>query len=95
VLISEINDLLGTNIDDEDIDTIGGWVLTENYDAKLGDTLEFDDYIVKIIEMEDHHIHYLEIKKKPENLVLFEKQPDEVKTDNSIIPQQLTSSSFD
>ncbi|QFK70456.1 HlyC/CorC family transporter [Pradoshia sp. D12] len=64
VLISEINDLLGTNLDDSDIDTIGGWVLTENYDAKLGDTIDLEGYEVTIIDMEDHHIHYVEIKQK-------------------------------
>ncbi len=64
VLISEINDLLGTNLDDTDIDTIGGWVLTENYDAKMGDTIDLEGYEVTIIDMEDHHIHYVEIKQK-------------------------------
>lgn len=65
VLLSEINDLLGTDLDDSDIDTIGGWVLTEKYEAKLGDMLEIDDYELTIIDMEEHHIRYLEIRKKP------------------------------
>lgn len=63
VLISEINDLLGVTIDDEDIDTMGGWILTENYDAKQGDILKHGAYHFKIKEMEDHHVRYIEIYK--------------------------------
>lgn len=63
VLISEINDLLGVTIDDEDIDTMGGWILTENYEAKQGDILKHGAYHFKIKEMEEHHVCYIEIYK--------------------------------
>lgn len=63
VLVSEINDLLGLDINDEDIDTMGGWILTENYEAKQGDILTYGPYQFKIKEMEDHHISYIEIYK--------------------------------
>jgi CBS domain containing-hemolysin-like protein len=63
VLISEINDLLGLSIDDEDIDTMGGWILTENYEAKQGDILKHGAYHFKIKEMEEHHVRYIEIYK--------------------------------
>ncbi|MEK4534827.1 MULTISPECIES: hemolysin family protein [Peribacillus] len=63
VLVSEVNDLLGLDINDEDIDTMGGWILTENYEAKQGDILTYGPYHFKIKEMEDHHICYIEIYK--------------------------------
>jgi CBS domain containing-hemolysin-like protein len=63
VLVSEVNDLLGLEIDDEDVDTIGGWALTENYDVKEGDTLHIGSFSFKILDMEEHHIKYLEVKK--------------------------------
>lgn len=63
VLVSEINDLLDIEINDEDVDTIGGWILTENYEAKQGDTILLDSYEFKIIDMEDHHIKYIEVTK--------------------------------
>lgn len=63
VLVSEINDLLGLDINDEDIDTMGGWILTENYEAKQGDILTYGPFHFKIKEMEDHHISYIEIYK--------------------------------
>ncbi len=55
--------MLGLEIDDEDVDTIGGWILTENYEAKEGDILHFEQYTFKIQEMEEHHIKYVEITK--------------------------------
>ncbi|MDM5357465.1 hemolysin family protein [Peribacillus sp. RS7] len=63
VLVSEVNDLLGLDINDEDIDTMGGWILTENYEAKQGDILTYGPYNFRIKEMEDHHICYIEIYK--------------------------------
>ncbi|MBA9025347.1 MULTISPECIES: hemolysin family protein [Bacillaceae] len=63
VLISEVNDLIGLEIIDEDMDTIGGWILSENYEAKQGDIIEHEEYCFKIKDMEDHHIRYIEIYK--------------------------------
>ncbi len=63
VLVSEVNDLLGVEIDDEDVDTIGGWILTENYEAKEGDILLHESYSFKILDMEEHHIKYIEVTK--------------------------------
>ncbi|MEH7417726.1 hemolysin family protein [Neobacillus drentensis] len=67
VLVSEINDLLGVEIDDEDVDTIGGWILTENYEAKEGDIIHHESYTFKILDMEEHHIKYIEVTKNANN----------------------------
>ncbi|MEM1503116.1 hemolysin family protein [Domibacillus sp. 8LH] len=64
VLISEVNALLGTELNDEDVDTLGGWFLTEKIDTSLHDMLEEEDWVFTIIEMEDHHILYIEAKKR-------------------------------
>lgn len=80
VLVSEVNDLLGTNINDEDIDTIGGWVLTENYEAKQGDIIEYENFDFIIKEMEDLHVKYVEVKKK---LVQDMKLPKQLPITNS------------
>ncbi|WP_043933183.1 hemolysin family protein [Bacillus sp. EB01] len=66
VLISEVNDLLGLEINDEDIDTIGGWILTENFDAREGDIIHCDQYSFRILDMEEHHIRYIEAVKMAE-----------------------------
>ncbi|MHC0036841.1 hemolysin family protein [Pseudoneobacillus sp. C159] len=63
VLIEEVNDLFGLDIDDTDVDTISGWILTEKMEAKEGDKITLGDYEIKILEMEGYHIKSLEIEK--------------------------------
>lgn len=63
LLISEANDLLGTNLSEEDVDTIGGWVLTQKYDVVQGDFIEEDGYKFIIKDIEGHHISYIEVLK--------------------------------
>lgn len=72
LLIKEVNDLLGLEIDDEDIDTIGGWILSENYDVKAEDTIEKDGFTFKVIEIDDHTIKSIEVQKKQDNEQLDE-----------------------
>ena len=67
LLIKEVNDLLGLEIDDEDIDTIGGWILSENYDVKVGDLFEKDGFTFKVIEIDDHTIKSIEVEKNQED----------------------------
>jgi CBS domain containing-hemolysin-like protein len=63
LLISEVNDLLGTSLEEEDVDTIGGWFLTQKFDIKKGDTIENDGFTFQIKENDGHHILYIEVKK--------------------------------
>lgn len=63
LLISEANDLLGTNLSEEDVDTIGGWILTQKYDLVQGDFVEEEGYKFIIQEIEGHHISYIEVIK--------------------------------
>lgn len=76
VLVSEVNDLLGLEIEEEDVDTIGGWVLTKNYDASQGDVIFYENYEFRILDMEDHHIKYIEVlrKESPEEQIAPAKQ---------------------
>jgi CBS domain containing-hemolysin-like protein len=62
-LISEVNDLLGTTLEEEDVDTIGGWFLTQKFDVHMGDTIESDGFTFQIKEIDGHHILYIEVKK--------------------------------
>lgn len=66
MLLQDVNDLLGTTIEDEDIDTIGGWFMTQNFDAEVGDIINAEGYEFKIKEVDGHHIQYIEITKLPE-----------------------------
>ncbi|MCP1145887.1 hemolysin family protein [Lysinibacillus endophyticus] len=66
LLVEEVNDMLGIEITDEDVDTIGGWFLTQRFDAVEGDSYDFQGYEFKIKESDGHHILYLEVTKLPE-----------------------------
>lgn len=63
LLISEVNDLLNTHLDDDEVDTIGGWILTQKFDLKQGDVIEREGYAFIVKEIEGHHIQYVEVKK--------------------------------
>jgi CBS domain containing-hemolysin-like protein len=63
VLIDVVNDLLGTSIEEEDVDTIGGWFLTQKFDIHKDDTIDLDNYTFRIIENDGHHILFIEVKK--------------------------------
>ncbi len=63
VLIGDINDLFGLEIDDTDVDTISGWILTHQIDIKQGDSIQLANYEFKILTMDGHHIKAIEIKK--------------------------------
>lgn len=66
VLLEEINDILNIEIEDDDIDTIGGWFMTRHFDAKKGDQVSEQGYDFIVRELEGHHLIYLEIIKHPE-----------------------------
>lgn len=77
LLVKEVNDLLDLEIDDEDIDTIGGWILTENYDVSLGDIIQKQDFAFKVIEMEDHTIKFIEVQKVKQPILQVDNQLEE------------------
>jgi CBS domain containing-hemolysin-like protein len=64
VLIEDVNHLLGIHISNAEMDTIGGWILTQKIDAHIGAEVEAEGYVFKVQEMVDYHILYLEVKKK-------------------------------
>ncbi|WP_391203783.1 hemolysin family protein [Psychrobacillus sp. L4] len=63
MLIENVNNLLGINIDEEDIDTIGGWFMTKSYDAVKGEKIIEQGFEFMIKDIDGHHIQYLEIIK--------------------------------
>lgn len=78
VLVTEVNDLLGTNLSDEEMDTIGGWFLTRNFDAKKGDEIEEEEFVFTVREIQGHHILHIEAKE-----IFTEEQKASTSTSNS------------
>ena len=63
MLIENVNNLLSINIDEEDIDTIGGWFMTKSFDAVKGEKIIEQGFEFMIKDIDGHHIQYLEIIK--------------------------------
>lgn len=68
VLIEDVNDLLGTTLASDEVDTIGGWFMTQQIDAAVGSVIEADGYIFKVHKTVGRHINYLEIVRKKNNI---------------------------
>jgi len=90
LLVTELNELLGIEIEEGEFDTVGGWMLTENFNVKQGDTLSFEPYTFKILEMEEHHIKYIEVTKQ-EQLAPTESNANSKKSE-SRDPFQISNS---
>ncbi|WP_088041959.1 hemolysin family protein [Bacillus sp. EAC] len=65
VLISEVNDVFSLDIDDTDVDTIGGWILTENFDVQEGDSTKISNYTFKVLKIDGHYIKSIELIRDP------------------------------
>lgn len=63
LLIENVNDILGIDIDEEDIDTIGGWFMTERFETMTGQSIIEQGYEFTIKDMDGQHILYLEVTK--------------------------------
>ena len=74
VCVSEVNALLGLSIDDDDVDTIGGWILTKHLEIAEGDSVEIENYKFCIKEIDGHYIKYIEVTKQQEEIVTEEKE---------------------
>ncbi|MEG0259514.1 MAG: hemolysin family protein [Lysinibacillus sp.] len=65
MLLENVNDMLNISIEDDDIDTIGGWFMTKRFDAVEGDSIEESGYEFIVKELDGHHILYLEVLMLP------------------------------
>lgn len=63
-LISDVNKLLHVELNEDEVDTIGGWVLTEKYDIEVGETMIFNDYAFTVKAFDGHQIKLVEVLKR-------------------------------
>lgn len=74
VLVSEVNTLLGLTIDDNGVDTIGGWILTKNIEIAEEDFIEIENYKFCVKELDGRYIKRLEVTKTVESIVVLEDE---------------------
>lgn len=63
VLIADVEELLNINLDNEDVDTIGGWYFTNDIDLKDDYVIEHEGYMFSIYERDGHQLQFIEVKK--------------------------------
>ncbi|MEI4802182.1 hemolysin family protein [Bacillus sp. NPDC077411] len=65
VLISDVNDMLGLHIDDSDLDTIGGWFLSQTIDINIepGHMIQYENYQFKALELDGHQVKKIAVNK--------------------------------
>lgn len=63
VLLNQVNDMLGVQIDEEDIDTIGGWFMSQQENAKEGDFFEAKGFKFIVNQVNKHQIVRIEAKR--------------------------------
>jgi CBS domain containing-hemolysin-like protein len=68
VLISEVNDMLGLDLDETELDTIGGWMLSMNAEIVEGIVIQHEKYDFKVIEIDGHAIKKVEVREKGQHL---------------------------
>ncbi|HJF32734.1 MAG TPA: hemolysin family protein [Sporosarcina psychrophila] len=61
--IENVNDILGISINEEDIDTIGGWFMTQRFEAIQGEKIIEQGFEFMVKDVDGHHILYLEVVK--------------------------------
>jgi CBS domain containing-hemolysin-like protein len=70
VLVEDVNTLMGTNIINDEIDTIGGWILSQKIDVKLNETLVYNEFEFIVKELDGRHIQAIEVVNRQRSLSL-------------------------
>ncbi|KYG91898.1 hemolysin family protein [Metasolibacillus sp. FSL H7-0170] len=63
MLLDDVANLLHIELENPDIDTIGGWYFSQNTDLIDDIVIEYENYAFSIYEKEDIYLRYIEVKK--------------------------------
>ena len=64
-LLDDVAKLLNLELENPNVDTIGGWYYTNMPDLNIEDSFTYEGYEFSLHEIDGHQIQYLEIKKVP------------------------------
>jgi CBS domain containing-hemolysin-like protein len=66
ILVEDVNDMFGLDIDDSEVDSIGGWVAAQlDGNPKVGKTVVVDDYVFEIVEVDNLRVNRLRVQQLP------------------------------
>ncbi|MBQ0137752.1 MAG: HlyC/CorC family transporter [Kurthia sp.] len=63
LLLSEINDILGLTINDDDVDTVGGWFMANNEEGVVGAKFQYENFVFTATEINNHQIVRIDVLK--------------------------------
>lgn len=63
LLLDELNDILGTEIEEDDVDTVGGWFMANNDEGGVGAKYQYENFIFTATEINNHQIVRLDVLK--------------------------------
>ncbi|MCZ8521989.1 MULTISPECIES: hemolysin family protein [Paenibacillus] len=63
ISLTEVNDLLGSHLDNDDVDTIGGWLFAANSEIKVNAPWVRDDLEFVVLKKDSYRIRRVEIRK--------------------------------
>lgn len=61
--LEDLNQIIGIDLEDDEVDTIGGWMFTTNLDAQEGVIVEYESHRFVIEEMDGYQIKKVKIIK--------------------------------
>ncbi len=64
VLLSEVNDLFGSDLENDGVDTIGGWLFAANPDIEVGTSWTYDGLTFVVLKKDSHRIRRIEVSKQ-------------------------------
>lgn len=70
VLVRDVNTLMGTNIETDEVDTIGGWILSQKINVKLNEVLVYNDFEFTVRKLDGRNIQIIEVVNKQHSLSL-------------------------
>ncbi|GGA29785.1 hemolysin family protein [Psychrobacillus lasiicapitis] len=63
VLLNDVAKLLRIDLENSDVDTIGGWYYSQDIELAVDNYIEKDGYLFSIYEKEDNQLSFIEVKK--------------------------------
>lgn len=64
ILLEEVNTMLGTDISNEGIDTLGGWILSQKINTQVNESFFYDDFEFSVKELKGRHIQTIEAVRR-------------------------------
>lgn len=64
ILLQEVNTMLGIDISNKDIDTLGGWILSQKIDAQTNEKFFYNAFEFCVKELKGRHIETVEVIRR-------------------------------